>query len=1284
MSNKLNSLNKARLKTISLLLLLVVSMSFVFVDQPRSATANSLSQQQNCTPQITAEQDHGQLYRLPVAGDTTITRGPIHGAHNGPEAIDFGVSSGTPVLAARSGRLFQRSTAYDPKLGRQEGYGMYVEIVHDSSAGNQESSIYAHLSSYVGVNNREVQAGDLIGYSGSTGDSTGPHLHLEVIVNGVSTPIRQIPGVHWNQVEKNGYSVFCNLDYWVNNQNANDGYAVGGRANDPSIRPYDGMTDKCARMSYAGVIIFEQDNCEGNSWSYNFTGFDILMSHFQPQSIYIGTGWSAIIDDGQNNYLCARRSLWDITLDYYHPVANRPIEMHINRVYPFKDGTCGGRDTNNDGMLDAGKTLPPYSIGGVGGGDPNAQSPDPSAPSPSNPPIDPSKKLVLCKGFDYTDCKYELTVGWYEVPHQEYRSITIPSGWSFILIDWSDGHESCFNTSLPKLTDHESWQFKIGEVVVVDSNVCTSNGGGHSPDPLGNNQVRYWMKPGYTGSSTAIEFTNETNTYWLSDFDFAKWGGFNFNDDVESFELNTQTANRSMALYRDSMLQGPAKCFTGSVDNLWSYKFNDGSDVANQASSARFFVGIGCDLRPQTPQEIWIHQADKNKVVLTWPWGGPDDDGYYVYLYDGTNYQKVATLNWTEARDNAKTLGLNEYIRSWTWTGATCGKEYSFVVSAWNEFGESNKTHSVKVKTPDCDCNDVTTPGGTLFEDALCRGNFVELSAPGYYTLNQFNDKASAFKLASGWSAELFENTSSSDGLATCITESKWDMSYDFYWPVDVKINDTSSAVKLYNTPNCGRKLPMVGCDAITYDGVALFDYSQCLGSDTLINQPGYYELAERNTSSIHVQTGWSVRVYEQSNRGGFYSCLNETKWDMAYDPFWHTDLRMNNNIAAVEVYHDSFCGAPQVPELYWPNNVEVQQSENASLMWQDVGAGTYWVEIWGPQGFFRSSGPKIRPGWDLGQLQPGTYVWKVKTEVLGVLSEWAEANFTVAVSTSPIDCGSLNSSSILVYAEKDCRGEGQQFGVGKYDLIDTSWNDKIMAIYVPTNMSIKVYQDSWYTGLTSCFGGSMWNLAVDKYWGSDVFVGMSISSFQVFENSNCEEPTPTPTFTPTATSTSTPTNTPTRTPTNTPTSTPTSTGVQPGVTPPTATYTPTPTTTATPTPTSTGSVTPSPQGPIQPSGLVVSAIGQTSVSLAWNDNSSNETGFIVSKSEGQAFVEIGRVSANTKMFVVNNLICGKAYKFKVVAFNALGFSMPTDELSVTTTNCVSQSVQIYLPLITR
>lgn len=100
---------------------------------------------------------------------------PILGVMKFHAGEDIGAPSGTPILAADSGVAYPASNP--------GGYGNYVLINH----GDGRSTLYAHMTSYCVSYGQSVNQGDVIGYVGSTGLSTGPHLHFEVRVNGNTT-----------------------------------------------------------------------------------------------------------------------------------------------------------------------------------------------------------------------------------------------------------------------------------------------------------------------------------------------------------------------------------------------------------------------------------------------------------------------------------------------------------------------------------------------------------------------------------------------------------------------------------------------------------------------------------------------------------------------------------------------------------------------------------------------------------------------------------------------------------------------------------------------------------------------------------------------------------------------------------------------------------------------------------------------------------------------------------------------------------------------------------------
>lgn len=119
-----------------------------------------------------------------TSGRITATMYYSSGKYHG--AVDFGVSTGTPVYAAADG-IVVTST-----WGGSDSYGYYIKIKHY----NGLYTLYAHGSSLVAKVGQEVNQGDLIMYSGNTGNSTGPHLHFEV---------RKSPGGYSNRVNPLNY-----------------------------------------------------------------------------------------------------------------------------------------------------------------------------------------------------------------------------------------------------------------------------------------------------------------------------------------------------------------------------------------------------------------------------------------------------------------------------------------------------------------------------------------------------------------------------------------------------------------------------------------------------------------------------------------------------------------------------------------------------------------------------------------------------------------------------------------------------------------------------------------------------------------------------------------------------------------------------------------------------------------------------------------------------------------------------------------------------------------------
>ncbi len=119
------------------------------------------------------------LLRTPIDGARIssgfgMRRHPILGYSKMHKGIDFAAPTGTPVLAAGDGVI--------DTIGLNGSYGNYVRLRHST----EYSTAYAHLSRFAkGLKPRQrIRQGDVIGYVGTTGRSTGPHLHYEILTRG--------------------------------------------------------------------------------------------------------------------------------------------------------------------------------------------------------------------------------------------------------------------------------------------------------------------------------------------------------------------------------------------------------------------------------------------------------------------------------------------------------------------------------------------------------------------------------------------------------------------------------------------------------------------------------------------------------------------------------------------------------------------------------------------------------------------------------------------------------------------------------------------------------------------------------------------------------------------------------------------------------------------------------------------------------------------------------------------------------------------------------------------
>lgn len=137
------------------------------------------------TPAVPVRRSGVSIPSLNPLNGSALTSGfgmrthPVLGGRRGHRGIDLASPSGTPIRATADG-VVSRADWFS-------SYGLYVSLEH----GGQIQTRYGHMSRLNVAPGQQVKKGDIIGYVGSTGRSTGPHLHYEVRIAG--TAVNPVP-----------------------------------------------------------------------------------------------------------------------------------------------------------------------------------------------------------------------------------------------------------------------------------------------------------------------------------------------------------------------------------------------------------------------------------------------------------------------------------------------------------------------------------------------------------------------------------------------------------------------------------------------------------------------------------------------------------------------------------------------------------------------------------------------------------------------------------------------------------------------------------------------------------------------------------------------------------------------------------------------------------------------------------------------------------------------------------------------------------------------------------
>jgi len=126
---------------------------------------------------------------------------PVLGGRRAHKGIDLPAPTGTPIHATADGTVAMADWF--------SGYGLYVQLEH----GGAMETRYGHMSRIAVAAGQTVHKGDVIGYVGSTGRSTGPHLHYEVRVNGEAVnPAAYLPATGQTPAFRESFASNSSLD----------------------------------------------------------------------------------------------------------------------------------------------------------------------------------------------------------------------------------------------------------------------------------------------------------------------------------------------------------------------------------------------------------------------------------------------------------------------------------------------------------------------------------------------------------------------------------------------------------------------------------------------------------------------------------------------------------------------------------------------------------------------------------------------------------------------------------------------------------------------------------------------------------------------------------------------------------------------------------------------------------------------------------------------------------------------------------------------------------------
>jgi hypothetical protein len=328
---------------------------------------------------------------------------------------------------------------------------------------------------------------------------------------------------------------------------------------------YSNISPGCDQASYSDIYLHTGTTCSGQAVRADVSETSAIW--FDPISIYVPSGKSIFLTDGEGNHVCTDHNMWNLSQDYFNPSGTNVFD-NLEYWITYNDSTCGETDTNQDGTVETfsepqSAVVNLVTTGGGGG--------------------TISGHVEIFQSTNYGGTKlgdYSIGTHNFSVNTLMY-SFRMQDGASSFVVTDDTGNDQCFDSDVPNMQDNSDFWNKTVEVEVFTSNVCGSVNG----------EVTVYDATNYAGSVVGTYTAGNTYTFPVNtlmySFDTNGAGSFVvtapdgrrqcFNSDVPNMQDHSEYWRETVQLEVNTndycIPAGSPAPVVGSGNGLWRNEF---------------------------------------------------------------------------------------------------------------------------------------------------------------------------------------------------------------------------------------------------------------------------------------------------------------------------------------------------------------------------------------------------------------------------------------------------------------------------------------------------------------------------------------------------------------------------------------------------------------------------------------------------------------------------------------------------------------------------------------